>query len=279
MTFKTLKIFAIGLVTVAAAVLGLALPASAATITGASVTSPALIGNSGTNATPITVTATSVTGSPSDQFSIGLPTGWTFVTTGSAAGSCPGGITVTGFTISACQKINFPKSGFLPIAKGSAITAGTAVTVEFPANSLNVGTTRDFRLEFNNTLTGSGAVVDSAVATLAGGVSNYTVIFNNNGGSGTMSNQIAATAAALTANAFTKEGYAFNGWNTSADGTGTAYADGASYAFTADVTLYAQWKAVLASTGFDGAPYLLVGNLLGVLGVAVLLLSARRRQV
>lgn len=35
----------------------------------------------------------------------------------------------------------------------------------------------------------------------------------------------------------------------------------------------------LANTGFDGAPYLLVGNVLGVLGVAVLLLSARRRQV
>lgn len=276
MTVKTLKIFAIGLVTLAAAVLGLALPATAATITGASVTSPSLISSSGTNATPITVTATSVTGSPSDQFSIKLPTGWTFVTTGSAFGSCPGGITVTGFTISACQKINFPRSGFLPVAKGSTIAAGTVVTVEFPANSLNVSTARNFTLEFNNTLTGSGAMVDQTVVTLAGGVSNYTVTFNSNGGSGTMANQVTAAAAALTANSFTNEGYAFNGWNTSADGTGTAYADGASYAFNADLTLYAQWKATLANTGFDGVPYLATGSVLALAGVVTVLFARRR---
>ena len=37
-------------------------------------------------------------------------------------------------------------------------------------------------------------------------------------------------------------GYTFTGWNTKADGSGTAYAAGATYKKDAKVTLYAQWK-------------------------------------
>ncbi|MCH3942700.1 MAG: RICIN domain-containing protein [Atopobiaceae bacterium] len=49
-------------------------------------------------------------------------------------------------------------------------------------------------------------------------------------------------AKALTANGFTRDGYRFSGWNTKADGTGTAYAADASVSnLTADLTLYAQW--------------------------------------
>ena len=73
---------------------------------------------------------------------------------------------------------------------------------------------------------------------------NYTVTFNANGGSGTMSNQVANVPTALTANAFTRTGYTFSGWNTAANGTGTAYANGATYSFAADITLYAQWTAL-----------------------------------
>ena len=43
---------------------------------------------------------------------------------------------------------------------------------------------------------------------------NHTVTFNANGGTGTMSNQIANVPTALTANAFTRTGYTFSGWNT-----------------------------------------------------------------
>jgi uncharacterized repeat protein (TIGR02543 family) len=45
----------------------------------------------------------------------------------------------------------------------------------------------------------------------------------------------------LTADTYSRSGYTFSGWNTSASGTGTAYANGATYAFTASTTLYAQW--------------------------------------
>ena len=73
---------------------------------------------------------------------------------------------------------------------------------------------------------------------------NHTVIFNSNGGTGSMSNQVANTPTALTTNAFTRTNYTFSGWNTAANGSGTAYANGATYDFVADATLYAQWTQV-----------------------------------
>lgn len=78
---------------------------------------------------------------------------------------------------------------------------------------------------------------------------NYTITFNSNSGAGTMANQVLTydKDTALKANSFTKDGYAFIGWNTKADGTGTSYADKASVknlATSGTVTLYAQWTKV-----------------------------------
>jgi|GEM_PF-6378116 len=72
-----------------------------------------------------------------------------------------------------------------------------------------------------------------------------SVTFNANGGTGTMAAQTINynEATALNANTLTYEGYHFTGWNTQADGLGTAYADQANITATADVTLYAQWSA------------------------------------
>ena len=48
-------------------------------------------------------------------------------------------------------------------------------------------------------------------------------------------------------NGFTLEGYEFVGWNTAADGSGTAYAPGDAYTLTdADDVLFAQWRKVEA---------------------------------
>ena len=69
-----------------------------------------------------------------------------------------------------------------------------------------------------------------------------TVSFIANGGSGAMPGQKAMYDTALNANAFWRTGYVFTGWNTAADGSGTAYAGGAVHPFSADGTLYAQWS-------------------------------------
>ena len=75
---------------------------------------------------------------------------------------------------------------------------------------------------------------------------NYTITFKANGGSGNDCTQTVTfgTTAKLTANSFTRDdGYAFDGWNISADGNGTSYADEGDFAVTEtnNVTLYAQW--------------------------------------
>ncbi len=84
---------------------------------------------------------------------------------------------------------------------------------------------------------------------------NYTVTFDNNSGSGVMANQVTSAPAALTSNTFTKLGYHFIGWNTVANGSGTAYADGATYSFAADITMYAQWELDNEATNFEPRNY------------------------
>ena len=88
----------------------------------------------------------------------------------------------------------------------------------------------------------------------------YTIKFDGNKAtSGTMSN-LAMTydvAKNLTANAYVRTGYTFSGWNTSADGKGTAYADKQSVknltaTDKATITLYAQWKPISYTIRFNG---------------------------
>ena len=106
-----------------------------------------------------------------------------------------------------------------------------------------------------------GSYTETATAS-AGDVINYlggvwggtepdmlTVTFEANGSEeypveGTMEPQtvLEKTNTALNANAFTREGYNFTGWNTAADGSGTSYADKAAVTLTEDTTLYAQWE-------------------------------------
>ena len=74
----------------------------------------------------------------------------------------------------------------------------------------------------------------------------YVVSFNANGGTGSMSPESSNTGASLSANAFSRTGFTFSGWNTQANGSGTVYADGANYGFGANVTLYARWAAASA---------------------------------
>jgi uncharacterized repeat protein (TIGR02543 family) len=66
-------------------------------------------------------------------------------------------------------------------------------------------------------------------------------IFERNDGTGTMTTQVRSTPGTLTSNTFTRSGYVFTGWNTKANGTGTSYANSATYDFTNHTVLYAQW--------------------------------------
>ena len=70
--------------------------------------------------------------------------------------------------------------------------------------------------------------------------------FDKNKGYGKMDDQLGLPGERITLNrnTFTRDGYEFTGWNTSRNGSGTAYKDGAKFKIvdTKTVTLYAQWK-------------------------------------
>ena len=86
---------------------------------------------------------------------------------------------------------------------------------------------------------------------------------SNTADGGDMSPQDAAGPTALALNAFTKSGHRFTGWNTAADGSGTPYADGGIFPFSANRTLYAQWTRELictALTSFDEDDFRVIGD-------------------
>ena len=78
-----------------------------------------------------------------------------------------------------------------------------------------------------------------------------TVIFDANGGSGSMTPQAAYLSTPLSANSFVRSGYSFAGWDTASGGGGTSYQNQGLYSFAADDTLYAQWTS---SSQQPGAP-------------------------
>ena len=68
--------------------------------------------------------------------------------------------------------------------------------------------------------------------------------FHPNHGVGSMPPETKSAPAALRPNIFTWTEHDFVRWNTAADGSGSSYANGATYPFTASTVLYAQWKSV-----------------------------------
>ena len=78
----------------------------------------------------------------------------------------------------------------------------------------------------------------------------YTVTYNANGATGgivpasqTKTENIDLILASNSGN-LVRTGYTFTGWNTTANGSGTDYAEGAHYTTNAAVTLYAKWTIV-----------------------------------
>lgn len=116
-------------------------------------------------------------------------------------------------------------------------------------NSANDIYTLSFGAKVDNAIP-SGVYSNTLTIAVVAEPAMVTVAFNGNGAtSGSMSSiKIPAGGSqALPSNTFTRDGYVFNGWNTSSNGSGTSYTDGANYTASTSyagqtVTLYAQWK-------------------------------------
>ena len=88
------------------------------------------------------------------------------------------------------------------------------------------------------------------------GAGQSAIRYDPNGGNGDAFRKAGDPGTQATtpeAATFLRKGYAFAGWNTKADGTGTAYQAGADVAYPAEgdtLTLYAQWEANTYKTEF-----------------------------
>ena len=90
-------------------------------------------------------------------------------------------------------------------------------------------------------------------------VPTYTVTYDANGGSGTMTDKNSpyayGAAATVLTNGFTRSGYTFTGWNTSANGSGDSYKAGEQITMNNNVVLYAQWTRNSSHGGDDDDKY------------------------
>ena len=157
-------------------------------------------------------------------------------------------------------------------------------TVEFDSIQFSGG-----GFEFDNLAVSTSAKTPPASLAPAGFINaEHTATFDANGGEGTMEPITANVSGNLPANTMTNanEECTFDGWNTMADGSGTAYADGAAFSFETNETLFAQWGCPeeevtvdeeLAATGSSNSLPLMAMVVLMALG-AVLLLVGRRRS-
>lgn len=107
-------------------------------------------------------------------------------------------------------------------------------------------------------MTSSGA--SNQIWTLASAVDTYTVSYNANGGTGAPGNQTKTHGVSLTLSSVkpTKDGYTFQGWSTTLNGS-VQYNPGSAYSGNANLTLYAVWNPVkypiyFNANGGTGAP-------------------------
>jgi uncharacterized repeat protein (TIGR02543 family) len=132
-------------------------------------------------------------------------------------------------------------------------SSGTKSSIILPSSFSGSSTARIRFYQYNDNVgtSGSRPKISLDNINITSTSSAYSVTFDANGGSGTMTNQSGSTTTALTSNTFARTGYTFAGWSTSAGGS-VDYLDGASYPFTSSTTLYAQWTANNNTLTFDG---------------------------
>lgn len=85
-------------------------------------------------------------------------------------------------------------------------------------------------------------------------VNRYTVTFDDNGGTGTVSaiESDFDTELTVPGYGFVRTGYTQTGWNTAADGSGTAYSEGDEFPMPEDgLTLYAEWTILRFTVLFE----------------------------
>ena len=201
--------------------------------------------------TPTTGVASTITGSPAADGQY-----WTAAASGACSYVCSTGYTASGSgTASAGCTINTYTVTFSSVgATTNASPTSKVVNYNTGFGSLTSDPTRNGYTftgwkDINGTaFTGATGITADVTLYAQWTQITHTVTFNGNGSDGgTTATQTINEGAsvALTSNGFTRTGYTFAGWATSAGGV-VAYADGALYTMsTSNVTLYAKWTPTI----------------------------------
>lgn len=170
-------------------------------------------------------------------------------------------------------------------SQGGSSVADTTYTVGLAPLTLPVTTMTGYQFMGWSTAPSGGVTIGTSGATLIPTSAEtlyaqwtpllLSVSFNLGGATGALSSdsiQQGQTVTLPSDSTFSRSGFTFDGWNTSVNGSGTAYAAGASVAVDAPLTLYAQWVASPATISFrlDGASGS-VSNDTGVVGQSITL--------
>lgn len=239
------------------------LPPFTVTYNGNSHTAGAAPVDTGKYVTGVTVT---VKGNTGNMVKVGYTfTGWNTAADGSGTTYVSGVTFPMGSANVTLYAQWTTRTTFTVTYDGNGNTGGTV-----PSDANNYETTATVTVKENtgllakigSTFTGWNTATDGSGTDYASGVTfpmgsanvtlyakwtttpSYSVTFNSNGGSGTMTAQsiVSGMSAPLIANSFIKAGSVFAGWMTTATGTTAEYADKASFTIGADnVTLYALW--------------------------------------
>ncbi len=145
------------------------------------------------------------------------------------------------------SKINgVENTNYLPVPTTSGSTIDSVSSAINNDYTVSIGVRAD-----NNTATGDYS--NAFVLAVTANPVPYTITYNANAGTDTVSgmpSDVSASSlsetATINSDSPTRSGYDFTGWNTTASGDGTAYAEGGVYtldqtAVNNTLTLYAQW--------------------------------------
>ena len=167
-------------------------------------------------------------------------------------------------TYSVTYNGNGNTGGTVPVDGSSPYASGTTVTVFGNTGSL-VRTGNTFA-NWNTAANGSGtSYAPSATFSIAANTILYaqwraTVTYDGNGATGgtvpvdSSSPYLNGATVTVFGNtgSLTKTGYSFAGWNTAANGSGTSYSTGNTFAIAANTILYAQWSAITYTVTYNG---------------------------
>ncbi|MBD2872054.1 InlB B-repeat-containing protein [Paenibacillus arenilitoris] len=156
-------------------------------------------------------------------------------------------------------RVSFEPNGGIPV---SSQTVAYGDTAEKPADPAKTGHTfggwyadggLSAEYDFDSAVAGDMTLFANWV------VNRYSVGYDGNGADSGIAPEAAAhdygSVVAVTGNSgeLAKTGHTFAGWNTAADGSGTAYAESDTFTMAdAEVTLYAQWTINRYALAYDG---------------------------